>query len=98
MELRGHPADAKIVAVIVEGVLSCAKVMSTSASHPVLTVLRERIQRLERGAARHRSVLPFCVKTIDEHLSESGLALGALHEVPGVRPAPSRAYPGFHGL
>jgi protein ImuA len=57
--------------------------MRTSASLPVLTVLRERIQRLERGAARRWSVLPFGIETIDRHLPEGGLALGALHEVAG---------------
>src|SRR5258708_4884781 len=55
--------------------------MRTSASLPVLKALRERIQRLEGGAARPRSVLPFGIKAIDEHLPEGGLALGALHEV-----------------
>ena len=55
--------------------------MRTSASLPVLTVLRERVQRLERGAARHWSVLPFGVEAIDQHLPEGGLAFGALHEV-----------------
>jgi protein ImuA len=57
--------------------------MRTSAPLPVLTALRERVQRLERGAARHRAVLPFGVETIDRHLPEGGLALGALHEVAG---------------
>jgi protein ImuA len=57
--------------------------MLTSASLPVLTVLRERIRRLEQGAARRRSVLPFGVEAIDRHLPEGGLALGALHEVAG---------------
>jgi protein ImuA len=57
--------------------------MLTSASLPVLTALRERVQRLERGAARHRPVLPFGIATIDRHLPEGGLALGALHEVAG---------------
>jgi protein ImuA len=59
------------------------KDMRTSASLPVLTALRERIQRLEGGAARHRTVLPFGIKAIEQHLPEGGLALGALHEVAG---------------
>ena len=46
----------------------CAKDMRTSASLPVLTALRERVQRLERGAARHWSVLPFGIEAIDQHL------------------------------
>jgi protein ImuA len=57
--------------------------MRTTASLPVLAALRDRIQRLERGAARRWSVLPFGIETIDRHLPESGLALGALHEVAG---------------
>ncbi len=57
--------------------------MRTSASLPVLTVLRERVQRLERGDARPWSVLPFGIGAIDQHLPEGGLALGALHEVAG---------------
>jgi hypothetical protein len=57
--------------------------MRTTAPLPVLTALRERVQRLERGAARHRAVLPFGIERIDQHLPEGGLALGALHEVAG---------------
>jgi protein ImuA len=57
--------------------------MRTSASLPVLNALRERIQRLEGGAARTRTVLPFGLQAIDQHLPEGGLALGALHEVAG---------------
>jgi protein ImuA len=63
--------------------MSCAKAMRTSASPPVLTALRERMRRLEGGAARHRTVLPFGIQAIDRHLPEGGLALGALHEVAG---------------
>ena len=59
--------------------------MRTSASLPVLKALRERIQRLEGGAARPHTVLPFGIKAIDQHLPEGGLALGALHEVAGGR-------------
>jgi protein ImuA len=57
--------------------------MRTSASLPVLNALRERIQRLEGGAARTRTVLPFGLQAIDQHLPEGGLALDALHEVAG---------------
>jgi len=57
--------------------------MRTSAPLPVLNALRERIQRLEGRAARPRTVLPFGIKAIDQHLPEGGLALGALHEVAG---------------
>jgi protein ImuA len=59
------------------------KDMRTSTSLPVLEALRERIQRLEGGAARRKTVLPFGIKAIDQHLPEGGLALGALHEVAG---------------
>src|ERR1700722_16209113 len=57
--------------------------MRTSTSLPVLEALRELIQRLEGGAARRKTVLPFGIKAIDQHLPEGGLALGALHEVAG---------------
>jgi protein ImuA len=59
--------------------------MRTSASLSVLTALRERVQRLERGTTHNWSVLPFGIDTIDQHLPEGGLALGALHEVIGGR-------------
>lgn len=59
----------------------------TKAASPVLSALRERIQRLERGTMHHGSVhgavLPFGIKTMDQRLPEGGLALGALHEVGG---------------
>jgi protein ImuA len=45
----------------------------------VLSELRERIERLERGG-RKRTVLPFGIAAVDEHLSGNGLALGAVHE------------------
>jgi protein ImuA len=57
--------------------------MRQSNSLPALEALRERIQRLEGGAARRKSVLPFGIKPIDQHLPEGGLAFGALHEVAG---------------
>jgi hypothetical protein len=44
--------------------------MRTSASLPVLQALRERIQRLEAGAARPRTVLPFGIQAIDQHLAD----------------------------
>jgi protein ImuA len=45
----------------------------------VLSELRERIERLERGG-RKRAFLPFGVAAVDKHLPGSGLALGAVHE------------------
>src|SRR6266446_3734285 len=68
--------------------------MRTSASLPVLAALRERIQRLEGGAARPRTALPFGIKAIDQHLPEGGLALGALHEVAGGGNRRAHAGPG----
>lgn len=57
--------------------------MSTSTPRSVVSDLRARIARLESGAARERSVLPFGVAEIDRALPGGGLALGALHEVAG---------------
>jgi protein ImuA len=57
--------------------------MSTSTPLPVLEALRDRIQHLEGGGPRRRSVLPFGIMAIDQHLPEAGLALGELHEVAG---------------
>jgi protein ImuA len=52
-----------------------------------LEELKERIARLERGAAWQagamRPVLPFGIAAIDRHLPGGGLAQGALHEVSG---------------
>jgi protein ImuA len=53
-----------------------------SSSVP-LEELRERIQRLDGGGARRRTILPFGIEAIDGRLPEGGLALGALHEVAG---------------
>ena len=64
--------------------MSCTRTCARLLPLPVLNALRERIQRLEGGAARPRTVLPFGIKAIDKHLPEGGLALGALHEVAGV--------------
>lgn len=57
--------------------------MAMSSNSPALSELRERIARLEGGAARRREVLPFGVPEIDRVLPGGGLALGALHEVAG---------------
>ena len=57
--------------------------MSTSVTRPAIEELRARIQRLEAASGRRRSVLPFGIKAIDQHLPGGGLALGALHEVAG---------------
>ncbi len=45
--------------------------------------LRERVQRLEGGKGRARTVLPFGLAEIDQRLPGGGLALGCLHEVAG---------------
>src|SRR5712692_1250110 len=57
--------------------------MYTPVPIAVVAALRERIRCLEGGARHRRTVLPFGVKAIDQHLPEGGLALGALHEVAG---------------
>jgi protein ImuA len=57
--------------------------VSKSALNPVLAELRERIGRLEGGAARAKTVLPFAVPEMDRALPGGGLAFGALHEVAG---------------
>jgi hypothetical protein len=57
--------------------------MSALVQPPAVLRLREQIQRLEGGPPRARSVLPFGIETIDNHLPGGGLALGALHEVAG---------------
>jgi protein ImuA len=49
----------------------------------VVAELRERIGRLEGGAQRARSVLPFGVTDVDRVLPGGGMAFGALHEVAG---------------
>jgi hypothetical protein len=67
--------------------------MRTSTPLPVLEALRERIQRLEGGGPRRKTVLPFGIKAIDQHLPEGGLALGALHEVAGGGMGRSMARP-----
>src|SRR5919107_4657565 len=53
--------------------------MSHAGRDVVLSELRERIERLERGG-RKRVTLPFGVAPIDQHLPGGGLALGAVHE------------------
>lgn len=57
--------------------------MPDRAASPVIAELRRRIQRLEGGSGRARSVLPFGVAEIDRKLPGAGLALGCLHEVAG---------------
>jgi protein ImuA len=50
---------------------------------PTLAALKERVRLLERPAARHDSILPFGIASLDAHLPDRGLALAALHEVGG---------------
>ena len=53
----------------------------------VLSELRERIERLERGG-RKRAVLPFGVAALDKHLPGKGFALGgAVQGKPALRAA-----------
>lgn len=42
--------------------------MSQSASNAVFAGLRDRVAHLENGSARKKTVLPFGVPEIDEHL------------------------------
>ncbi len=49
-----------------------------------LTALRERVQRIERPAARAHGVIPLGVAAIDRALPGGGLARGALHEILGM--------------
>lgn len=51
----------------------------------VLSELRERIERLERGGPKH-NILPLGVSEIDERLPAGGLATGAIHEAFGAGP------------
>ena len=57
--------------------------MSNAASPAVLAELRARVERIERGRAAERGVLPFGVAGVDAALPGGGLALGALHEIGG---------------
>ena len=60
---------------------------SSAERERVLDELRGRVERLERSGrptSCTRSALPFGVPDLDRHLPQSGLVLGALHEVaPG---------------
>jgi protein ImuA len=57
--------------------------MTISATHLAIADLRERIQHLEGGVAKHMRCLPFGVQEIDSILPGGGLAYGALHEFAG---------------
>lgn len=57
--------------------------MRPSIQPSAVDELRERIARLDGGAARSRTVLPFGLAALDARLPAGGLALGALHEVAG---------------
>ncbi|MER9052509.1 ImuA family protein [Mesorhizobium sp. M0910] len=57
--------------------------MSASAPNAAISDLQNRIARLEGGNTPERAVLPFGISSIDSHLPEGGVALGALHEVAG---------------
>jgi protein ImuA len=53
----------------------------------LLADLRQRIERMEGGARRRGSTLPFGVRAIDRRLPAGGLALGCLHEFAGASAA-----------
>lgn len=51
--------------------------------HSAFTALRAEIHRIEAGGRAAKDVLPFGVDAVDRRLPQSGLQLGALHEVAG---------------
>jgi protein ImuA len=53
-------------------------------THDLLSVLRERVRRIERPTATAHGVLPFGVAAIDRVLPGGGLACGAVHEILGT--------------
>lgn len=57
--------------------------MGESRREQVLSELRTRIARIERGTGESDcpAALPFEVEAIDRHMPKGGLPLGALHEV-----------------
>jgi protein ImuA len=57
--------------------------METTRQRLVLDELRARIERMEGHAFPDAAVLAFGIASIDRHLPDGGLALGALHEVAG---------------
>ncbi|RWX76910.1 damage-inducible protein [Neorhizobium lilium] len=56
--------------------------MQNRAHFVSIEELRDRIERVS-SVRRQKSVLPFGMGPIDQHLPGGGLALGALHEVAG---------------
>ncbi|MGO6984322.1 ImuA family protein [Rhizobium leguminosarum] len=57
--------------------------MAQTAANAIISDLRDRIQHLESGVARPKTVLPFGVRELDERLPGGGLAYGAIHEFAG---------------
>ncbi|MGH7057924.1 MAG: ImuA family protein, partial [Acetobacteraceae bacterium] len=55
----------------------------SSQASPLLERLRAQIRPLDQPVRRGPGVLAFGAAPIDAHLPESGLALGALHEIRG---------------
>lgn len=53
------------------------------ADAAVIIELRQQIDKIEGGAHRARTVLPFGVADIDRRLPKGGLAFSALHEIAG---------------
>lgn len=54
-----------------------------AATPAAIADLRDRIERLGSFGTRPRTVLPFGVAAIDQHLPKGGLLLGAVHEIAG---------------
>jgi protein ImuA len=61
--------------------------MTHAGRRLLLADLRQRIERMEGGAGRRRSTVPFGLKAIDRRLPGGGLAIGCLHEFAGASPA-----------
>jgi len=57
--------------------------MQKNVNPTIISDLRDRIQRLDGGAARAKAVLPFGLARVDDHLPGGGLSFGSLHEVSG---------------
>ena len=57
---------------------------SPSISNDLLSILRDRVRRIERPTATAHGVLPFGLAAIDRALPGGGLARGALHEILGA--------------
>lgn len=58
-----------------------ARPIRPTPNHHVLQDLRAQIGRIEHAGKPARAVLPFGIAAIDQRLPQTGLALGAVHQV-----------------